>query len=97
VTQCVLGCCCSAFLRISARLRQKDHEYIDGAQHKADRCTWGANVDSSWFVLATEEAAAAHLKPATKGLLLEAFAQQSKAVDAPGRVFKFSVRTPVSL
>ena len=49
----------SPFLRGSSQLARKDHEYIDGLQHRAQRCTWGANVDSTWFVLATEEGSAA--------------------------------------
>jgi hypothetical protein len=50
----------SPFLRCSSQLARKGHESIDGLQHRAQRCTWGANVDSTWFVLATEEGAAAH-------------------------------------
>ncbi len=32
-------------------LNPKEHEFIDGAQHKANRKSWKANVSSSWFLL----------------------------------------------
>jgi hypothetical protein len=87
----------SPFLRGSSQLARKGHEYIDGLQHRAQRCTWGANVDSTWFVLATEEGAAAHWDAATgPGRLLDAFRQQSTKVDPPTRVFKFAVEEPPS-
>jgi len=44
----------------SARLPRKRHEFIDGLQHRAGRCTWAANVDSSIFLLATAAAVAAY-------------------------------------
>jgi hypothetical protein len=74
---------------------RKNHVYIDGLQHRAQRCTWGANVDSTWFVLATDEGMAAHWDAATSpGRLLEAFRQLSNNVDPPSRVFKFPVEEP---
>jgi len=48
----------SAYLRASRSLPRKEHEYIDGLQYRADRVTWGANVDSTIFLLATDAAVA---------------------------------------
>lgn len=49
----------SEYLRCYSKLRAKEHEYIDGLQYKVtSRATWGANVDSTWFLLATSAAAA---------------------------------------
>lgn len=48
------------FTRIMGkRLRRtKHHEYIDGMQHRSNTSTtWNANMNSSWFILATDKAA----------------------------------------
>jgi hypothetical protein len=49
----------SPFLRWHAELGRKDHDYIDGMQHRAGRMAWGANVDSCVYVLANAAGAAA--------------------------------------
>ena len=84
----------SPYLRGSAQLPRKAHEYIDGVQHRVQRCTWSANVDSTWFLLATDAGAAAYWDATSSGRLLEAFRQQAGKVDPPSRVFKFAVGAP---
>lgn len=49
----------SRHTRARRELLRKEHEYIDGLQHRAGRTTWGANVDSTLFLLATDAAVAA--------------------------------------
>jgi hypothetical protein len=85
----------SRFLRARQSLVKKQHEYIDGLQHRAERTTWGANVDSTFFVLATAAAAAAGgllvgSVGARTDALMAAFARTADD-DAHGRVFKYEL------
>lgn len=78
----------SAFTRAAQTAARKEHEYVDGLQHRVGRSTWGANVDSTWFVLATDAAVRKYdVGPATVEKLTAAFARTVDS-DAPGRVFK---------
>ena len=94
------------FTRIVGRLSRKEHEYIDGLQYRVNtRTTWSANVDSSWFVLATEKAAKtiADIETPTdatpitsnqqyehiKQRIFDAFKVLSSTIDPVDRVVKF--------
>lgn len=80
----------SRHTRLTRSEGRKAHEYIDGLQHRAGRCTWGANVDSTWFVLATDAAVAERaIGPSTAVALAAAFARTvADGADPPGRVFR---------
>ncbi len=41
----------SKYLDCFGVLESKKHEYVDGLQHRANRSTWKANVNSTWFIL----------------------------------------------
>ncbi len=45
------GLMSSKYLRCSGILESKKHEYVDGLQHRANRTTWKANVNSTWFLV----------------------------------------------
>lgn len=82
----------SPFKCASDRLARKEHEFIDGLQHRAGRCTWGANVDSTWFLLATPAAVALHGLSAASSTaqINEAFAQTTESLGEVRRVFKYT-------
>ena len=83
----------SLYKLASERLVRKEHEYIDGLQHRAGRSTWGANVDSTWFLLATSAAVERYsLSPGTfTKHLRQCFAQTTKGLGEARRSFKYSV------
>lgn len=86
----------SAHLRLHRIVGRKEHEFIDGLQHRAERTVWAANVDSTWFVLATEAAVQRYaVGPDTAARLDEAFArpaeQSHHGRDGRGRIFKHAL------
>jgi phosphorylated CTD-interacting factor 1 len=90
----------STYTRVSGTLRRKEHDYIDGGQHKAERATWCANVDSTWFLLATDAGLRTYgVQPGqARDAITDAFAMQITSGDAAddGRVLKFTLPSPAA-
>lgn len=81
----------SCYCRIKYNLIRKEHVYIDGLQHRADRITWNSNIDSTFFVLATETAVSIYgLGDTLNAALGNAFKHKIDE-DMNGRVCKFII------
>lgn len=72
-------------------LSKKDHEYVDGMQHRTQRIIWAANVDSNVYVLANDAGAAKWLLTDEIKSALRAHIKASMDAVTP-RVFKFDER-----
>lgn len=78
----------SPFHRAGGTLAAKAHEYIDGLQWRVARTVWGANVDTTWVLLATDAVA---LPPLVETRIIDAFAARVQEKNSKPRVFQFDV------